>query len=316
MTRVLAIGECMLELIHREQGILALGYAGDTYNTAVYLSRLTDPRDVQVDYLTLVGDDEYSERMLRAMEAEGVGTARIRRVPGSRPGLYLVRTDDDGERHFCYYRSESAARGMFAEEEPPPTWLAEYDVVYLSGVTLQVLTPPARERLWGWLRQIRMDGGQVLFDSNYRSAGWPDAATARDAIRTTWALATTALPTFGDERALFADAAPTDAAFRLRSWGVAEVVVKNGSDGCWVSNPECHQHVPVQPVTGIVDTTAAGDAFNAGYLAARIAGMDALGAVGRGHDVASLVIRRRGAIVDDDALPRRRDAGFAASPRS
>ncbi|GAB2966797.1 PfkB family carbohydrate kinase [Amycolatopsis acidiphila] len=106
-TRVLAVGECMIELTHTGARTLSLGYAGDTFNTAVYLARLTPPEAVEVDYLTRLGDDDYSAGILAAMRGEGLGTRLVDRVPGAQPGLYLVRTDEHGERSFTYYRSES-----------------------------------------------------------------------------------------------------------------------------------------------------------------------------------------------------------------
>ena len=175
MIRVLAIGECMIELTHREVDLLALGCAGDTFNTATYLARLTGPEDVAVDYLTLLGDDHYSDLILDAMRAEGIGTDRVGRVTGEQPGLYLVRTDAAGERSFTYYRSRSAARGLFGDGAEPD--FTGYDVVFLSAISLQILGDPARKRLGAALARFRDGGGRVAFDGNYRPAGWPDAAT-------------------------------------------------------------------------------------------------------------------------------------------
>src|SRR5437016_12181617 len=135
--RVLAIGECMIELTHRDEHTLSLGCAGDTFNTALYLARLSTSDEVAVDYLTLLGDDHYGGVLLEVMRAEGIGTHRIRRLPGEQPGLYLVRTDASGERGFTYYRSRSAARRLFDDAMPD---IGGYDVVYLSAITLQILT--------------------------------------------------------------------------------------------------------------------------------------------------------------------------------
>ncbi|TNC27001.1 sugar kinase [Amycolatopsis alkalitolerans] len=297
-TRVLAIGECMIELTHTGSRTLSLGYAGDTFNTAVYLARLTSPAAVEVGYLTRLGDDGYSSGILAAMRAEGLGTGLIDRVPGAHPGLYLVRTDARGERSFTYYRSESPARRLFEG----PVDLSGFDVLYLSAITLQLLSPPALDRLWAELAAARGRGARVVFDSNYRPAGWASADVAREAVRRTWELTSIALPTFSDERDLFGDPSPVATLERLRALGIADIAVKDGGNGCVVADGTV---VPARAVESITDTTAAGDAFNAGYLAARLDGASPVAAAGAGHAIAAQVIAHPGAIIRDPSLSPR-----------
>lgn len=302
MIRVLAIGECMIELTHRDERTLSLSCAGDTFNTALYLARLTGPDEVEVDYMTLLGDDHYSECVLEAMRAEGIGVDLVGRLPGRQPGLYLVRTDAAGERSFVYYRSQSAARQLFRRPVPD---LSSYDVVYLSAITLQILTPDARERLFKILQGLRDSGCSVVFDSNYRPAGWESADAAREVVRAAWELASVALPTFADERALFDDPSAEHTALRLRDSAVEEIVVKDDAHGCVVHDGAHPRRIPAEKVDRVVDSTAAGDAFNAGYLAARFAGASTDDAARRAHSLAALVIQHPGAIVADSVLPRR-----------
>ena len=110
MIRVAAIGECMLELTHRDERTLALGHGGDTFNTALYLARAGASSGIAVDYVTALGTDPMSDTMVAGWQAEGVGTARVVRLEGKLPGLYLIRTGDSGERRFFYWRSEAAVR--------------------------------------------------------------------------------------------------------------------------------------------------------------------------------------------------------------
>ena len=81
MTRIASIGECMIELSQAAGGLLSRSYGGDTLNTAVYLARL----GVAVDYVTALGDDPWSDEMVSAWRAEGVGTGHVVRVPGRLP---------------------------------------------------------------------------------------------------------------------------------------------------------------------------------------------------------------------------------------
>lgn len=304
MTRVLSLGECMIELTHRTADELVLGCAGDTFNTAAYLARLTAPEQLRVDYLTVLGDDHYSERVLAAMRAEGIGTELIPQLPGEQPGLYLVRTDADGERHFTYYRSRSAARNLFGSAATSAEFDG-YDLVHLSAITLQILAPEARERLHAALARYRDRGGRISFDSNYRPAGWSGRQQAAAEIERFWRLAAIGLPTFSDERALRGDDAPESTVERLRGLGVDEIAVKDGARGCVLYDGERTAYLPTTPVHPVVDSTAAGDAFNAAYLAARLTGTAPAEAVARAHQLAGTVIGHRGAIVADEVLPKR-----------
>src|SRR5258707_7786886 len=106
MTGVACIGECMIELKPAKGGLYSRGYGGDTLNTSVYLARL----GVDVDYVTALGDDTLSDEMIAGWAAEGVGTKRVARLPGKLPGIYLIRTDDNGERRFLHRALTAAPR--------------------------------------------------------------------------------------------------------------------------------------------------------------------------------------------------------------
>src|ERR1700710_1682826 len=108
MTRVACIGECMIELKQAGNSLFSRGYGGDTLNTAVYLARL----GVGVDYITALGDDPLSDEMVAGWAAEGIGTKQGARLPGKLPGIYLIQTDDKGERRFFHWRESSAARSL------------------------------------------------------------------------------------------------------------------------------------------------------------------------------------------------------------
>ena len=96
-SRVVAVGEVMVELARGDDGRFALAFGGDTFNTAVYLARA----GVEVAYATALGDDDYSDRILDLAAAEGVDRDLVVRVPGRMPGLYLIETDTRGERRFA-----------------------------------------------------------------------------------------------------------------------------------------------------------------------------------------------------------------------
>jgi 2-dehydro-3-deoxygluconokinase len=296
--RVAAIGECMVELRDLGEGRLERGYGGDTLNTAVYMARQLGNSAV-VEYVTALGDDPFSEEMIESWRAEGLGTSLVTRLPGRRPGLYIIRTDDQGERSFFYWRGEAAARDLL--KDPQCRAAVErtrtFDLVYLSGITLGILDGESRARLFTLLDDVKAAGGRVAFDGNFRPALWPDFDIARDAMEQVLRRTDIALPSFDDESRLFGDRSPQETVARLRGLGIDEAVIKNGSELSLVLSEGETIPVPPQKADHVVDTTAAGDSFNGAYLAARLKGQSAIDAAAAGHKLAAYVVTKRGAIV-------------------
>ncbi|GIK98296.1 MAG: ketodeoxygluconokinase [Alphaproteobacteria bacterium] len=301
MARVAAIGECMLELSPRPGGLFALGFGGDTLNTAVYLARL----GVAVDYLTALGEDGFSDRMLAGWRAEGIGTGLVPRLRGRLPGLYLIEIDDRGERRFSYWRESAPARELFTLPQTPEivTALPGYDLVYLSGISLSLYGEPGRAVLFDALDRARAAGARVVFDGNYRPRNWRAVAQARAAMDAMLDRVDIVLTSAEDEGAVHGDADAQATVMRLRARGIEEIVVKLGSEGALVAGPAGATRLPATPLGPVVDTTAAGDSFNAAYLAARLGGRDAVAAAQAGHLLAGSVIAHPGAIIPREAMP-------------
>lgn len=292
----------MLELSHTGGDLLRVGFGGDTFNTAVYLARATAGTEVEVSYATRIGDDVTSAELIRVAEAEGLNTGAMVQRPGTL-GAYMVRTDAGGERSFTYYRSAAPVRRMLRGRSDPELRqvLSGAPLVHLTGITLSVLTPPARARLLGLLAGVRRRGGLVAFDTNYRPRGWRSPAVARRWVSLALRLTDVSLPTFDDEHLLFGDASLMATLTRHRTFGVRETVVKTGADGCLVGAGG--ERVPAAVVDRVVDTTAAGDAFNAGYLAGRLARHSPVEAAHLGHRLAGRVVQHPGALVPAVTCP-------------
>lgn len=305
--RVVAFGECMLELQGQPFGTLQQAYGGDTLNTAVYLARCGARHGLQVDYATALGDDGLSSGLLQRWQAEGLATGLVRRLPGKLPGLYLIEVDAHGERRFHYWREQAAARAYFdtAEGDTPLEQQAgQIDALYLSGISLAILPPAGRARLAALAQALRARGAAVVFDNNYRPRLWPDAATAQAAFAQFTALASTALMTLDDEQALWQCASAEAALQRTLALPCPEVVVKRGAADTLVRlGDHAPLAVPTVPVPRVVDTTAAGDSFAGAYLATRLAGGSAEAAAAAGNRLAATVVQHRGALIPLAAMP-------------
>lgn len=303
--RVASIGECMMELRHRSPSDLDLAFGGDTLNTAAYLARLGASAGLAVDYVTALGDDPYSDAMLAMWKGEGIGTGLVQRLPGKLPGLYAIRTDDKGERSFFYWRSAAAARDMLdgAHGMKILEALPGYGWIYFSGITLSILSEKPRHALLEGLAAAKAKGAKLAFDPNFRPRGWPDRAEAKRVFTQALTLADLALPSFADEKLLFGDPDREATALRIRGIGVPEVVVKDAENPCLVVTASDEYEVIGRPVEKPVDTTGAGDSFNAAYLAARIKGASPAEAAAAGHVLAEEVILHPGAVIPKDAMP-------------
>lgn len=300
--RIASLGECMIELsdLGAADGRVAMGVAGDTLNSAIYLARCCAGAAIEVDYLTALGDDQLSKRIVEAIEVEGVGTSNIARIADKLPGIYAIELDDAGERSFRYWRAQSAARVMLDEGGIQLATLQSYDVLCLSAITLAILSDEARSRLMQACAAMKAAGKVVVFDSNYRPALWRDAQEARAVISAMWQVTSVGLPSRDDEASLWPDETPEQLFARL---DLPEIAMKDGADGPWLWTGKALPKGGYLAAEQVVDTTSAGDAFNAGYLAGRLRGLAPDVAAQAGHALACVVIGQKGAIIPQAAMP-------------
>ena len=285
MTKIACIGEAMIEM-SMDGDVAHLGVAGDTLNTAVYLKRAAPELDV--DFVTRLGDDPFSQRIADFIAGQSLGADHIARDAGKSPGLYAISTRSDGERSFTYWRSESAARGLFRDGDF--SFIDRYDSILLTGITLAILDPDVREALCAVLEKSETT---VIYDSNFRPQLWEDLEVARRVTHRMWDLADIVLPSIDDEMAIFGET-PEQVEARFVAMD-ATGALKRGPEGPVSIGEEVDQTYPA--ATHVVDTTAAGDSFNGGYIAAKLTGASQADALMAGHMCARHVVGQKGAIV-------------------
>lgn len=291
---VLSIGECMVELSPRDGDQFALNFAGDTFNTAWYL-RQCAPAGVQVGYLSAVGDDEMSRRMAGFIADAGI-IPHLAVIPGRTVGLYLISLSK-GERSFSYWRSTSAARDL-AHHLDPLDALGQGDMAYVSGITLAILPEPDRALLLDRLGAARARGVRVAFDPNLRPRLWRDTDEMCGWIMRAAAVCDIALPSHEDEATFFGDADPAATLERYRSAGAGTVAVKDGAKpvlACAGDGAAVSVQPDVNPAP--VDTTAAGDSFNAAFLAGLLRGDTVEAAAAAGCALSARVVGHQGALM-------------------
>lgn len=265
-------------------------FAGDSFNTAVYLAR----GGLQVEYLTCLGDDGLSDAIMARLQEEGIDGSRVRRLADRQPGLYLIRNDASGERYFSYWRDHSPARELFNQ----PVNLAGVANFYFTGITLAVCRT-GLDNLMGLLQRLRREGCVIIFDPNYRPALWEGLEQAQEHYRRVLPLCDTVLPTLDDDTELWGISSVAACRHFYLGMGVKELVIKApGLVAHACSGPA--QVVKRAAEVAAVDTTGAGDSFNAGYLAARLRGAAMDEAVDAAQALSAMVVQQRGAIVSRD----------------
>jgi len=293
--RIVCLGEAMVELTPR-QGRWDVHYGGDTLNVALHMTRL----GLDVAYLTALGGDPFAGAMRQAWGREGMDVSLVLADLERTTGLYCIDTDERGERHFSYWRGESAARRLFLAPgiDRAMATAGAADLLFFSLISLAILPDEGREMVLGLARQVRASGGKVAFDSNYRPRLWERPETARIWRDRAVAIATFGLPSLDDERRL-GDGTETAEMIRDHwlTWGCKEVVVKMGEDGIMLpdgssARPEVQLHA--------LDTSGAGDAFDAGYLTSRLRGCPPEQAAAHGQRLAGWTVMRQGAIPERD----------------
>lgn len=300
MKHIYFLGECMVELRSiEEQGMennsMAQSFAGDIYNSAVYLKRCFS--DICTSMVTTIGRDTLSNQMLACFESEHLETQCVFRHANKAPGMYLIETDAAGERRFTYWRNDSAARRImdFINEDVTET-LTCGDMFFFSGISLAVIEPLSRDLFWQRLQVIRAAGVKIVFDPNYRSRLWQDSKEAKIQFENALAMSDVTLPGLEDLSMLYGLKTAEQAMEFCQSYGPKEIIVKNGSKSVLTLESGSILEHPIQPASNVVDTTSAGDAFNGVYLGARLSDITITRAVQLAAAAAATVIQHPGAI--------------------
>lgn len=188
----------------------------------------------------------------------------------------MITNDENGERFFDYWHSDSAAKALFNNEDILFTLLKQvesHDYIYLTGITLALMSEPCRVMFFLYLVDYRKLGGKVIFDPNYRPKLWVDKATAVKAIEKIQFVVDVYLPRFEEEEILFSANSTDDAVKRLLPIKANEIVIKNGSQNCLLITNQQVENIKITPSKNVIDTTGADDTFNGGYIGARLTGL-------------------------------------------
>lgn len=307
MKSIFLFGECMIELMTASQkkpfNTMKQSFAGDVFNTAVYLKRTF--ANVNVQLVTAVGKDQFSLDMIEYFHSENIRSDFVFKSTTKIPGLYSIQLDGQGERSFTYWRENSAARQVMQHiDDEVISHLAKGDMFFFSGISLAVIEPNARASFWLLIDKLKTAGVQIVFDPNYRPRMWSSPKEAQEQFELALQKSDLSLPGVDDFQQLFGMTTVEEVNDYCKQFGLTELIIKNGEQGILVVVDGETSEFAITPVENVVDTTSAGDSFNGVYLGARIEGYSVNDSIYLASKAAGFVIQHRGAIAPADEFNR------------
>ena len=168
--KLCSIGECMVEISNIKNNIYKQSIAGDTLNFCTYL----DKSSFDVYFFTALGNTFLSKETLKFIKNKNLSTKLIFTEKNKEIGLYLIRNDNNGEKNFFYWRDQSAAK-LFLNKVNFNQYIKffrRFDYIYFSGITLSILTNLSLKKFSLFLIKLKKQNTKIIFDLNIRFSRW------------------------------------------------------------------------------------------------------------------------------------------------
>ncbi len=275
-----------------------LSIAGAESNVAIGLARLGH----QCHFHSALGDDPYGERIIRTLRAEQVDVSNVRTVPGEVTGL-ITRNCYPWREPDVFYHRRISAFSSHCEKVADTVEFSPRDVFFTTGITM-ALGPSALKAVAQLIKRARQSGAIVCFDVNYRQKLWDDE-TFRQSLSPLLPQIDLLFLSREEGKTLTRQISLPEVANWILQRGAAEVIVKAGSKGAWhFASRQTRLHGKPFRLPMVVDPIGAGDAFNAGFLSARVEGQPEVECLRSGNALGALVCLTPG---DWESLPSRKE---------
>jgi 2-dehydro-3-deoxygluconokinase len=305
--KAIFLGECMIELngdissLENNSSNMTINFGGDTYNSAVYFSRLTNDK-TNTFYSTALGKDNFSKKMISRFKNENIKCDYIRTDGENPPGLYSIEINEKGERSFSYWRDQSPSKYIFLGSKGKKLVkdINNADVFYYTGISAGILDEKQRKDL------IKIGSTATIcgFDFNYRSQLHYNKKVSQLLFNEINNRVDIHFVSFDDARELFKIKNPLEI-FEIINEKKNLILIRYKNSIIFKNKQQEIKTVTV-PHGEVVDTTAAGDAFNGSFLAImnNNKNVPVEENILISHSVTREVIKHRGAIISKNKMPK------------
>ena len=290
-----SIGECMIEIANTKNNHFIQSFAGDTLNFSAYL----DKKKIKVDYLTSIGKSKINKNLFDIFRLKKISPKLVNIHKDKESGLYLIKNYKNGEKQFYYWRDNSAAKDYLnnLNYNKLISKFTKYDYVYFSGITLALLSKEKRMNFYEFIKVIKQKNIKIVFDLNIRLNRWSNKLQLNKTLNLFLPLVSILFGTGED----------------MKNWKNNDNVIffnkiinknniqhavyrKNASYNYAFINNKHFTNINKIRNT-IIDSSGAGDGFNAAYISEFVTTQNAIKSLKAGHNMGLKVVMKKGAII-------------------
>ena len=285
----------MIEISNTKNRSYNQSFAGDTLNFCNYL----DKKKLNAFFLSAIGKSEINQSLLDFVKSKNISTKYIKQIKQFEVGLYLIKNKDNGEKQFFYWRDESAAKQYFNNIDFLNLYkeLKNFDYIYFSGITLSIIHISKLNNFIKLLKLLKSKKIKIVFDFNIRPSRWNKKN----------------LNIFLDSVLKFVDIcflSGEDMNYWknknniksyeqiVRKYKLKHSIFRKNAKFTYVFLNKTRYVFKNKLLKTVVDTSGAGDGFNAAYLSNFIVNNDPVLALKAGSSLGSKIVMKKGAIVD------------------
>ena len=292
---VCSIGEAMLEISNIKNSLYNQSFAGDTLNFCNYL----DKKKLNAFFLSAIGKSEINQSLLDFVKSKNISTKYIKQINQFEVGLYLIKNKDNGEKQFFYWRDESAAKHYFNNIDFLNLYkeLKNFDYIYFSGITLSIIHISKLNNFIKLLRLLKSKKIKIVFDFNIRPTRW-NKKNLNIFLDSVLKLVDICFLS-GEDMNYWKNKNNIKSYEQIvRKYKIKHSIFRKNAKFTYVFLNKTRYVFRNKLLKKVVDTSGAGDGFNAAYLSNFIVNNDPVLALKAGSSLGSKIVMKKGAIVD------------------